>query len=250
MYLLDVEGTVAPLSLTSEVLFPYARAHFESFLNKNFERPKRYASDLGAAGRGEPRGDRSSTCRGLSSELPARRGWKHLQFRDGTAFAYMLWLMDRDRKSTALKSSAGQDLEGRIRERGAEGHAVRRCAGGVPRWSGRGAAWPSIHRARWRRRSCSSATRIYGDLTPLISGYFDTRTGPKLAERRAMRRLRARCGIEPGNVLFFSDVGEGTGCGARCRMPDATGDAAREMHRLTHRHGHAMIRSFERGGGR
>src|SRR5579863_6968613 len=35
IYLLDVEGTVAPLTLTTEVLFPYARAHFESFLKQN-----------------------------------------------------------------------------------------------------------------------------------------------------------------------------------------------------------------------
>ena len=32
LYLLDVEGTVAPISLVTEQLFPYARAHFEEFL--------------------------------------------------------------------------------------------------------------------------------------------------------------------------------------------------------------------------
>ena len=35
VYLLDVEGTVAPLSLVSEQLFPYARAHFAQFLKKS-----------------------------------------------------------------------------------------------------------------------------------------------------------------------------------------------------------------------
>jgi len=32
VYLLDVEGTIAPISLVAEQLFPYARKHFESFL--------------------------------------------------------------------------------------------------------------------------------------------------------------------------------------------------------------------------
>ena len=32
LFLLDVEGTIAPLSLVYEQLFPYARAHFQTFL--------------------------------------------------------------------------------------------------------------------------------------------------------------------------------------------------------------------------
>jgi hypothetical protein len=32
VYLLDVEGTVAPIAFVYEQLFPYARAHFERFL--------------------------------------------------------------------------------------------------------------------------------------------------------------------------------------------------------------------------
>src|SRR6202042_2957656 len=36
VYLLDVEGTVAPISFVYEQLFPYARAHFEAFLRETF----------------------------------------------------------------------------------------------------------------------------------------------------------------------------------------------------------------------
>jgi methionine salvage enolase-phosphatase E1 len=35
LYLLDVEGTVAPISLIYEQLFPYAREHFEEFLEEH-----------------------------------------------------------------------------------------------------------------------------------------------------------------------------------------------------------------------
>ena len=45
VYLLDVEGTVAPLSLVSEQLFPYARAHVAGFLKQNLSRPE-VQSDL------------------------------------------------------------------------------------------------------------------------------------------------------------------------------------------------------------
>src|SRR3954463_8670512 len=35
LFLLDVEGTVAPMSLVYEQLFPYARAHFERYLQSH-----------------------------------------------------------------------------------------------------------------------------------------------------------------------------------------------------------------------
>ena len=37
LYLLDVEGTVAPISLVYEHLFPYARKHFPEFLEEHGE---------------------------------------------------------------------------------------------------------------------------------------------------------------------------------------------------------------------
>ena len=35
LFLLDVEGTVAPMSLVYEQLFPYARTHFERYLQSH-----------------------------------------------------------------------------------------------------------------------------------------------------------------------------------------------------------------------
>ena len=53
VYLLDVEGTVAPLTLTTEVLFPYARAHFEAFLKRNVDAVEKKGESLAPADFGE-----------------------------------------------------------------------------------------------------------------------------------------------------------------------------------------------------
>ena len=45
----------------------------------------------------------------------------------------------------------------------------------------------------------------YGDLTPLISGYFDTRTGPKTASA-SYAAIAAAMDVAPARVMFFSDV--------------------------------------------
>jgi methionine salvage enolase-phosphatase E1 len=45
LYLLDVEGTVAPISLVYEQLFPFARAHLAAFLEERITDPA-VAADL------------------------------------------------------------------------------------------------------------------------------------------------------------------------------------------------------------
>ena len=41
---LDIEGTVTPLSFVKENLFPYAAQHMEAFLEANHSRPEVHAS--------------------------------------------------------------------------------------------------------------------------------------------------------------------------------------------------------------
>jgi enolase-phosphatase E1 len=48
---------------------------------------------------------------------------------------------------------------------------------------------------------------VAGDLTPLLSGYFDTRTGPK-REAGSYRRIADAIGVPPRRILFLSDVRE------------------------------------------
>ena len=45
-----------------------------------------------------------------------------------------------------------------------------------------------------------------GDLTPLFSGFFDTRIGPKQTTT-AYQSIAREIGLEPGSILFLSDVG-------------------------------------------
>jgi enolase-phosphatase E1 len=44
-----------------------------------------------------------------------------------------------------------------------------------------------------------------GDLTPLINNYFDTQIGKK-AEAQSYRRIAETLRLQPGEVLFISDV--------------------------------------------
>ena len=226
--LLDVEGTTTPVDFVLRVLFEDAHARVGGFLDAHVTDPE-LSSDLA--------GLRDAHARDLA-EGHGPPDW------EGSAEAvarYVRWLMDRDRKLTALKS-----LQGRI---WAEGYAQGRL---------RGQVYPDVPRAlaRWnaagRRVAIFSSGSVlaqkllfghsdHGDLTPLLSGYFDTATGPKRAAE-SYRRIAAALGASTGAGLFVSDV-------------VAELDAARESGLATAlavrtppappAHGHLAVTSFD-----
>src|ERR1700679_2616241 len=109
VYLLDVEGTVAPVTLTTEVLFPYARAHFEKFLRDGLVREMESLKP-GDSPEGMIMLDVAELMRENQAETDSEAPW--ILSHDGAPMnpadaiprmlAHVYWLMDRDSKSTAL----------------------------------------------------------------------------------------------------------------------------------------------------
>jgi len=223
LYLLDVEGTTSPVSLVSEQLFPYARKHLELFLRERAE-DAGVRADLALLVE-ESRGEEDE-----KQILHFAQDDKSLQI--DSAVAYLLWLMDRDRKSTALKS-----IQGKIWK---SGYLAGELVGTV---------FPDVPAAfeRWTKTPREARVAIYssgsveaqklifryssaGDLTPFISGYFDTRTGAKTSAE-SYRVIARACGVEAGEILFVSDL---------LRELDPAREAGC-MTRLSVREGYAVV---------
>jgi enolase-phosphatase E1 len=192
LYLLDVEGTVAPLTLTTEVLFPYARKHLAEFLKLNLRQPD-IQDDLKLLAE-ENRAE-------LSEESPTFG----VEIRNELyARAYLMWLMDRDRKSTALKSLQGKIWKVGFGSGELKGTLFEDVPGAFTRWSARGKV------AIYSSGSVEAQKLLfghsnYGDLTPMIAGYFDTRTGAK-GDAASYAAIAKAMEVEPGDSMFFSDV--------------------------------------------
>ena len=220
VYLLDVEGTIAPITLVSEQLFPYARAHFPAFLQAHSTDPA-VQSDLALLAeenRAEtdpdvpriPPQDPPTPLQDLRApqENPRAPSIPLLSAEwvgsSEAALAYLLWLMDRDRKSTALKS-----LQGRIWKAGFESGELKGTL--FPDVPPALARWTTHGRAAIYSSGSTSAQQLlfrystYGDLSALISAYFDTRTGPKTAPS-SYAAIAAALQVAPHQVCFFSDV--------------------------------------------
>ena len=231
VYLLDIEGTVAPISFVYEQLFHYARAHFAEFLERNQSNPA-VAADLtllAAENRAEIESGRPTF-----DVASSRLRWEN-------AVPYLNWLMDRDRKSTALKS-----LQGRIWKSGFESGELKGVLfPDVPEALHR---WSAIARVAIYSSGSVEAQRqvlrhsIFGDLTGPIAAYFDTRTGPKQASP-SYAAIAAAMNVRPDEVLFFSDVvrelDAARQAGCQTRLVAREGNAPVEDA-----HGHATVESF------
>jgi enolase-phosphatase E1 len=194
--LFDIEGTIIPISFVQEVLFPYARAHVKDFLTAHFDSPE-IESDL-ARLRAEHAADVQNDA--APPLVEAQRDTAIDSFAD-----YVCWLIDRDRKSTGLKS-----LQGKIWEQGYLDGSLK-----APLFAD---VLPALETARnaGLKIAIFSSGSVFaqkllfahtdaGDIREFIDDYFDTSTGPKTASE-SYRQIAVALNVAPTEMLFVSDV--------------------------------------------
>lgn len=177
--LLDIEGTTGSIAFVHEVLFPYARARLAAFVA---DHPQAAAPLLQAV--------RDAEGAPLSS--------------DAEVVGRLLAWMDEDRKATPLKA-----LQGLIWQEGYEsgelkGHVYADAERAMRAWKAAGLSLYIYSSGSVAAQKLLFGHSICGDLTPLLSGYFDTETGPKQAAQ-SYSLIAERIGAAPGEVLFLSD---------------------------------------------
>jgi enolase-phosphatase E1 len=194
--LLDVEGTTTPVEFVYEVLFPFARVSVAEFLRRRGD------SD-------DVRADIDALKAERDADIEAGRtppDWLEDSAESAreSAASYARWLMDEDRKSTALKSLQGKVWEegyARGELRGVVYKDVRPAFG---RWRAQGRGVYIFSSGSVLAQRLLFAHTAEGDLTEYIGGNFDTTTGPK-SSADSYRAIAASIGACPDDVLFISD---------------------------------------------
>jgi len=173
-------------------LFPYARARVQEFLERHGTEPD-VRADLAAL-----HAEHAAEPPGPAAPPP---------WRDDTrsVVAYVHWLMDRDRKSTGLKSLQGRIWEAGYRAGDVRGQVYTDVAPALARWQGLGRDIAIFSSGSVQAQRCLFANSTAGDLRPFIRAYFDTTTGPKTAAQ-SYERIAKGLERSPGEVLFLSDV--------------------------------------------
>jgi len=184
--LLDIEGTTTPISFVHDVLFPYARVHLRPYLEQ-------YSDSL------EVRADLAR----LREEHALDAGEGHQP--PPLIEEYVYWLIDRDRKSPALKS-----LQGKIWEQGyKDGTLKSPVFADVPpalqRWRDTGISVNIFSSGSVLAQKLLFAHTVAGDLTKFINSYFDTRVGKK-TDGESYRRIATTLSLAGNQIHFISDV--------------------------------------------
>jgi enolase-phosphatase E1 len=114
--------------------------------------------------------------------------------------------MDRDEKSTGLKS-----LQGKIWDEGYRAGELKSVVypdvpPALKRWRGEGIDIAIFSSGSIQAQRSLFGNTAAGDLTQFIRAYFDTTTGPKTAPQ-SYARIAVILERAPSEVLFLSDVG-------------------------------------------
>ena len=114
--------------------------------------------------------------------------------------------MDRDRKSTGLKSLQGKIWEEGYRTGELRGEVYPEVGPALERWRRQGIDIAIFSSGSVQAQRSLFRNTASGDLTRFIRAYFDTTTGPKTAPE-SYARIAADLERPPSEVLFVSDVG-------------------------------------------
>ncbi|AWV87804.1 acireductone synthase [Bradymonas sediminis] len=197
--LLDIEGTTTPVTFVYDVLFPYARRAMQGYLEAHWDAPgfqelkQQILANIaeinaGAAGEGAPEVDAAASGEALRAAV-----MEHLK-----------WQMSKDQKNSPLKA-----LQGRMWRAGYEDGELNApvYADVVEALS----AWQAQGTPVYIYSSGSVPAQIllfkyseHGDLGGYLSGYFDTKTGPK-KEADSYTKICEEVGVEPAAMLFVTD---------------------------------------------
>jgi enolase-phosphatase E1 len=189
--LLDIEGTTTPIAFVHQTLFGYARDRLSGFLERHWNDPEVQADVA-----------RLEAEHAAESSHPAAPPWRD---DAGSATAYVHWLMDRDRKSTGLKSLQGRIWEEGYRTGKLKGEVYPDVPPALERWRSQGIDIAIFSSGSVQAQRSLFRNTAAGDLTRFLRAYFDTTTGPK-AEPDSYAQIAAALECSPPEVLFVSDI--------------------------------------------
>ena len=182
--LTDIEGTTSSISFVKDVLFPYARRELPNFVRTH---------------------SHDSKVRHWLDQVQLELGSEF--FNDEHLIETLINWIDGDRKHTALKALQGMIWVAGYRDGNYAAHIYEDAVDMLKQWHESG------HRIYVYSSGSVPAQKLFfghsaaGDLTYLLSGYFDTEMGGK-RDAESYRRIADAIATEPSNIIFLSDIVE------------------------------------------
>ena len=191
--LIDIEGTVSPISFIKEILFPYSKEKMEKFVRENINNPE---------------------IKKILEQVREIEGKKLTV--DEIIQTLKKWI-DEDRKIAPLK-----DIQGFIWKEGFEKGKLKAplykdAYEKIKEWKQKGYRLYIYSSGSVQAQKLFFSHTQYGDLTGYFDGYFDTKTGSK-KEKQSYIKIASKIGLKPEQILFLSDNPEEITAAAQAGM--------------------------------
>ncbi len=177
----DIEGTTTSLSFVKDTLFPYARQHIAQYL-----RDHAHDSEV------KQHIDAVKALLGHDADLES-------------IIQQLITWIDQDQKITPLKALQGMVWENGYRSGHFTGHIYEDAFRKMKLWHGQGIKIFIYSSGSVFAQKLLYRYSDFGDLTPFLSGYFDTHIGQK-RDIASYRNILNHINMAPQDVLFLSDI--------------------------------------------
>lgn len=178
----DIEGTTSSIAFVKDVLFPYAAKQFPAFLHDHWDDPS-VQEQIQAA--------EAEAGESLGTPAQASALFRH-------------WI-EEDRKATPLKALQGMIWKAGYENGDYTAHMYPDTVPALRQWHDSGLALYVYSSGSVAAQKLFFGYSDAGDLTGLLSGYFDTTTGSKQSAD-SYRKIQQAIAHPANTLLFLSDI--------------------------------------------
>lgn len=182
--LLDIEGTTTSISFVVDVLFPYAKSHLTDFVRCNLSNSEVF------------------DCVNVAIKTVFEEDGKEID-TDEAIKTFSHWI-STDRKHPALKKLQGFIWKDGYTNGDYTAHIYDDVLPSLKKWKDTGVVVAIYSSGSIEAQKLLFKYTCFGDLTPLISNYFDLSTGNKY-EAGSYSTIVNNLNVDSSEVLFLSD---------------------------------------------
>lgn len=196
--LVDIEGTTTSISFVKETLFPYVRQNLKDYIETKWE-DEEFKQDYEKL-KEQAKKDEEDKLDGFV----AITGDKPEEEKD-SLLKNVLWQMDNDRKTAALKQLQGHMWREAYKTGTVKGHVYEDVPKAFESWTNNGQKIYIYSSGSVEAQKLLFGYSVHGDLLKYFNGFFDTEVGAK-QESDSYKNILSKIGGKPSDVVFLTDV--------------------------------------------
>ncbi|KAG5347956.1 ENOPH phosphatase, partial [Acromyrmex charruanus] len=196
--LVDIEGTTTSISFVKETLFPYVRQNLKDYIETKWE-DEEFKQDYEKL-KEQAKKDEEEKVEGFI----AITGDKPEEEKD-SLLKNVLWQMDNDRKTAALKQLQGHMWREAYKTGTVKGHIYEDVPKAIESWTNNGQKIYVYSSGSVEAQKLLFEYSIHGDLLKYFNGFFDTEVGAK-QESDSYKNILSKISENPSDVVFLTDV--------------------------------------------